>query len=114
MRLTTGMLSAAYDLLRQTRPFDKWALPDSEEVRFAVLRTRRKFGDCDTKSALIRLSSAQHTRLSGVLATMAHEMVHLHMQEAGARKDSSRHGPAFKRLAAQVCRYHPEFDPVGF
>lgn len=114
MKLTPDLLAAAYELLRQTAPFDKWNLPDSEDVTFSVLRTAKLFGDYTTPPHTIRLSTRRHTRLTGVLATMAHEMLHLHLGEMGCHKDSVRHGPAFRLLAGEVCVQHPEFDPAIF
>lgn len=115
MRLTPDLLAAAYDLLRHTAPFDKWNLPESEDVTFSVLRTTTLFGDYNTTPQhTIRLSERRHTRLTGVLATMAHEMLHLHLGEIGCAKDSARHGPAFRLLAGEVCAAHPEFDPSVF
>lgn len=116
MKLTPDLLAAAYELLRETAPFSGWALPESEDVTFTPLRTTRLWGDCAkllSGKFRVRLSSTKHTRLTAVLATMAHEMIHLHLDYAGA-KDNSDHGRVFRRLAAQVCRHHPEFDPATF
>lgn len=116
MRLTPDLLASAYDLLRHTKPFEGWNLPEAEDIRFEVLRTRKLWGDCalmgDGRNR-IRLSSTRHTRLTTVLATMAHEMIHLHLDRCGA-KDSSDHGVAFRQLRDKVCRVNPEFDPETF
>lgn len=115
MKLTPDLLAAAYELLRQSAPFDRWNLPEPEDVRFAVLRTTKLFGDYSKDAQhTIRLSARKHTRLTGVLATMAHEMLHLHLGEIGCAKDSHRHGPAFRALAAEVCAAHPDFDASVF
>lgn len=116
MRLTPDLLRASYALLAETAPFDKWALPDVDDVEFSTLKTSRLFGDIHRRAGRysIRLSEARHTRLTGVLATMAHEMTHLHLDETGCEKDSTRHGPAFRAYAVQVCAAHPEFDPTTF
>lgn len=112
MRLTPDLLAAAYSLLRETDPFRGWNLPDAEDVRFAVTKSR-DFGDY-SRPHLIRLSARRHTRLSGILATVAHEMLHLHLEEVGAKADSAAHGPGFCKLARLVCRHHPEFDTASF
>ena len=123
MRLTTDMLAAAYDLLRATPPFDGWNLPDSDEVRFKVLRTSANFGDCsqDDKGWVIRLSDKLHPRLTGAITTMAHEMIHIHLDEtacqsrhARLRSDSATHGPGFRACAVKVLKQFPEFDPATF
>lgn len=115
MRLTPDLLAAAYDLLRHSEPFVRWNLPEPEDVRFGVLRTTRVFGDYGKSDKhTIRLSAPRHTRLTGILATMAHEMLHLRLAEAGCAKDSRRHGPAFRALASEVCAAHPDFDAASF
>lgn len=115
MRLTTVMLASAYDLLRATPPFDGWNLPEPEDITFNVLRTREIQGDCSLVGECyrIRLSAPWHTRLSSLLETMGHEMVHLHLDHCGA-KDSSEHGRGFKRVAAEVCAVHRDFDEGSF
>lgn len=116
MRLTPGLMAAAYSLLRETEPFRRWNLPDAEDVTFGVMRATDRMGDHVKRGYThrIRLSTKFHVRVSAMLATMAHEMIHLHMQEAGAKRDSARHGPAFRRVAKTVLRHHPEFDPGVF
>lgn len=118
MRLTPDLLAAAYSLLRETEPFRRWNLPDAEEIRFEVVKTRAWQGEYVSwqgeHSHRIRISQWFHKRIIRLLETMAHEMLHLHMREAGAKQDSHRHGPAFKKLCRLVLRHHPEFDPVGF
>lgn len=123
MKLTPDLLASAYSMLRETAPFDGWDLPDADDVRFRVLKTTRLYGDAvatlrgRTRVAenwQIRLSEGKHSRLSGVLETMAHEMVHVHLREIGCHSDSSHHGPAFQACAKQVTDAHPEFDPVIF
>lgn len=116
MKLTANMLAAAYDLLRHTPPFDKWNLPEPEDVHFAVIHGRKVSGDClhqTDGSFRIRISETHHGRLSALLATMGHEMIHLHLDHSGA-KDSSEHGIAFKHLAAQVVHHNRDFDVETF
>lgn len=116
MHLTPDLLRSAYALLRETAPFDKWALPEAEDVEFRVLRTCRWYGDCQRRGEqwIIRLSESKHPRLLGMLSTMAHELIHVHLREVACHRDSHHHGPAFRGYAEQVLAAHPEFDPVTF
>lgn len=108
LHLTPEILERSYELLRATRPFSAWRLPEADDVEFHVLRTRRVHGDCSREAGgfVVRISQA-HSYLPSLLATMAHEMCHMR-----AVPDVS-HGSAFKKLAAQVCKFHG-FDPGSF
>lgn len=111
--LTREMLAAAYDLIEYTDPFCKWNLPASDEVAFDVVTTRYRFGDCiGTGKLRIRISSRFVGRLTSLVESVAHEMVHLHM-DIGGVIESDPHGPGFRKLAAQVCKVHG-FDPKLF
>lgn len=116
MRLTPPLLAAAYDLLRHTPPFEKWNLPEPDDVLFGVLRSTQFQADCRQMPAgtfRIRVSEPYHGRLSVVLATVGHEMIHLHLDQCGA-KDSSEHGAAFRACAAEVVAHHRDFDIETF
>lgn len=123
MHLTPELLSAAYDFLRHTKPFDGWNLPEPEDVQFAVLKRKTGYGDAGMtpKGWVIRLSDPLHERTTGLLSTMAHEMIHVHLDESACtsrhktlRTDSRTHGPAFRAFAKQVLEHHLDFDPVTF
>jgi predicted SprT family Zn-dependent metalloprotease len=60
----------------------------------------------------IGLSQRAVHSTSTLMATMAHEMIHLHQHEAG-RCTRGHHNAQFRRIAARVCRVHG-FDPEGF
>ncbi len=115
LHLTPELLRVSYALLRGTMPFKRWQLPESADVQFIVMRTNRIFADYarDGEQDVIRVSQPRHTRLGTLLASMAHEMVHLKLEAAGCR-DRSAHGPEFKRLADRVCKHHLEFDRATF
>lgn len=112
--LTPDVLRAAYDYLSETPPFRRWNMPDSEEVRFLVVRDPALRG-------WYRYQNGRHTiaisrrcigHTANLIATMAHEMIHLHEQNARAC-GRGEHGAAFRRWAAQVCKAHG-FDPLLF
>lgn len=114
------MLEAAYDFLRTTPPFLRWRLPESDDVVFRVLNSNKDFGayhyqdgahtiDCSCKMV-------GHTET--LMSLMAHEMIHLRLALTGQEYKNIKakptiHNAAFKRYAAQVCRYHG-FDPKAF
>jgi hypothetical protein len=116
--LTPEMLAAAYDFLKATPPFNKWGLPESEEVKFRVGRrpTEAARYQWDGVCHTITVSEKGVGYSASLLRAMAHEMVHLHLEETGmeSRAHSAEvHNGAFRVLAAQVCKVHG-FDPKAF
>jgi hypothetical protein len=109
--INKATLIAAYDLLRTTSPFLSWKLPNAETIDFAVIRDRTNYGDCDGET--IRVSSGRHGHLSTLLATVAHEMIHLHQMRCRLETPNTEHNADFRRRAARVCRLHG-FDPKVF
>lgn len=112
--LTPDALRAAYDYLCETPPFRRWNLPDSDDVRFLVVRdpTLRGWYRYQEARHVIAISRRCIGHTANLIATMAHEMIHLHEQNARAC-GRGEHSAAFKRWAAQVCRAHG-FDPLLF
>lgn len=111
LMITKSTIIAAYELLRTTPPFLDWKLPDTDGVDFAILRDRTTYGDCDGET--IRVSSGRHGHLSTLLATVAHEMIHLHQMRRKLETPKTEHNADFRRRAARVCRLHG-FDPKVF
>ena len=101
--LTSETLRAAYDYLRTTPPFSRWKLPASYEVAFKVGRQNDVRGahhyKYDDQSHEVIISEVCVGRTDSLLATMAHEMIHVHQQHA-------KHGAEFKRFAKAVCKRH--------
>ena len=90
-------------MLKLTRPFNRWNLPDSCNVKFHVLKTEGHSGDHfrDEKGVdHIRLSEKKHATLNTIIQTVAHEMCHM--------KDETKamHGKRWHKLADSVCKYH--------
>ena len=110
--ITPKLLRATYDFLRATPPFNRWGLPQGEDVIFQVTRSRKTQGDHLFINGVhtIRVSCVKVGYTAGLIALMAHEMVHSACDLKGVR---SEHGEAFKERAAAVCRYHG-FDPAEF
>jgi hypothetical protein len=113
--LTREMLEQAYEYLCVTPPFNKWNLPHGEDIAFRVVRSRDMLGWYSRLRGgqhIIALSTNCIGRTDSLMATMAHEMIHLH-QAAVGMETPSHHNTAFKKLAARVCAIHG-FDPKLF
>jgi len=107
--LTPEVLRASYDFLNSTIPFSRWNLPEGEDVRFKVVRSRSLCGYHDNgkpgKRKLVVAVSCIFIKTNAALVlTIAHEMCHVHQFRHFPR--DPEHGPAFKRLADQVCKIH--------
>lgn len=119
MHLTPEMLESAYNFLLTTRPFRAWKLPESDDVEFHVDGCFPAYADHTWYANglhRVRVSRRKHATPLELLASVAHEMVHIH-QRRGERishkKHTAPHGSKFKRLAAQVCKHHG-FNPATF
>ena len=115
LHISPAMIEGAYELLRTTPPFRGWKLPHADDVTFVVLRKRRPFADTHfdrKKGFMVRVSHTAHTQLSTLLATVAHEMIHIRQGQLG-QWHGPDHGALFNKLADQVCWYH-HFDRGAF
>jgi hypothetical protein len=112
---TRDTLRAAYNFLCETPPFDRWNLPDGEEVEFVVIKSKTDAGwhKIENGKDYIACSSETIGRTHSLIELMAHEMVHLHQRRIGTETPGTVHNRAFKLLAAQVCRNHG-YDPKLF
>ena len=116
--ITPEMIAAAYDYLKATPPFVKWSLPESDEVKFSVAKFKRDYASYqwDGKRHHIRMSANAIGHSLTLFRYLAHEMIHLHLEETGMESRTGgqdTHNAAFKVLAAQVCKVHG-FDPKAF
>jgi hypothetical protein len=120
LRLTPEMLESAYEYLRVSQPFHAWNLPHADQVSFRVLGARDRFGHFRGRHRKARGAddfseiaiSAKLVKSSDLLiATMAHEMIHLYQDETGNAR--GHHNPAFQKLARRVCAIHG-FDLESF
>lgn len=112
--LTVETLRAAYDYLNTTPPFNRWNLPDGEDVRFRVVGDPLVQGRYrwDGRQHVIDISRRLIGRTMSLMDVMAHEMLHLHEENAGAC-GSGEHSAAFRKWSTQVCKWHG-FDPLLF
>lgn len=104
--VTPKNMRAAYVLLRQLPPFSRWKLPSADEVRFELVRDPTTAADyvALTKHR-IRLHPHLHCTLEELLASVAHEMVHMRQQVLGRLPiEGDGHNADFMRMAHQVSR----------
>jgi hypothetical protein len=112
--LTPEMLRQAYEFVCTTPPFNKWNLPDGEDVVFRVVRdpALRGWYRKEGKKHVIAVSARSTGHTASLIAVIAHEAIHLHEKHNSAC-GSGQHSAAFERWAAETCRYHG-FDPKMF
>ena len=116
--LTPETLAAAYDYLKATPPFNKWNLPESEDIKFKVGKGRRDYGSYrwDGKQHTVTISSNMVGHTATLLRYLAHEMIHIQLEETDMESRTGgqdTHNAAFRVLAAQACKVHG-FDPKAF
>ena len=106
--LTKDMLAAAYDFLVTTPPFNRWNLPDSDDILFKVVRAR-------DHQAYHQMSEGKHTvavschtigHTNSLMMAVGHELIHLYQAETGTDTSGVVHNAAFKKLAERVCKIH--------
>lgn len=121
LTLTPAVLEAAYNFLKATKPYSGWKMPDSSEIEFWVGRRRGEFG-CYVSNGnkypyhRIHVSAHMVKATHPLIATMAHEMVHVRDQildPSWPHTDDDGHGPKFQKMADMVCRIHG-FDRSTF
>jgi hypothetical protein len=118
LHLTPDCLENAYEYLRTTPPFRGMNLPHADNLVFRVMGARDRFGHFrgryksipDLNEIGVSISSVNSTDL--LMATMAHEMIHLYQHENGSATRSA-HNTEFERIASRVCRVHG-FDRETF
>lgn len=115
LTLNKEMLAAAYDYLCEFPPFNEWNLPPAEDIKFRVSRHRDRFAHHQMIGGdhHIVFSSRFIGRHTTLLATLAHELIHVH-QEHSCINSRNPHGKAFQRLADLVCKIHNDFDRLTF
>lgn len=101
MNITPNHVAAVYEMLRQFRPFDRWKLPEADEVGFHVKAIRDHGVYLYDNGHNITVSSLLVDSPSSLLDVTGHEMIHLRQQLRGLPLN---HNAEFRRLANQVCR----------
>ncbi|HJR55150.1 MAG TPA: SprT-like domain-containing protein [Rhizomicrobium sp.] len=128
LHLTPELLEASYEYLRLSPPFRGWNLPEGDQISFRVMGARDRYGHFrgrHTKARAkarasargvdsfseIAISAGKVRSTDMLMATMAHEMIHLYQDETGSAR--GHHNPQFLSLAARVCAFHG-FDLESF
>jgi hypothetical protein len=121
IEVTPQMIEATYDLLALTEPFRRWQIPHGENVQFSAKRELKRAGwqrsetiKSETETRLkhrMNISPRHIGHLSTLTEIVAHEMIHVYLDEIKVHE--VEHGPAFRKLALEVCRIHG-FDPRHF
>jgi hypothetical protein len=104
--ITPDMLEATYELLRVTLPFRRWKLPHPDDLGFRVSGARDRHAHYRNHKGVKEICVSQfHAKgLEKLQQDVAHEMVHLRLDEVGDSRVN--HGPKFVRLAKIVCWRH--------
>ena len=113
LHLTPAVIVGCYEFLRATPPFDKWKLPEADDVEFRTISAVRLYGEHQIYTTGEHIIYISHRRVGytrTLMETMAHEMVHVRQAMRG---DRDVHGASFKMMARRVCEYHG-FDPMAF
>ena len=112
--VTPKRLAAVYDMLRVFPPFSKWRLPPGSEVKFHVGRSKKyeALWWIDGDRHHIEITKPKHGHLVTLVASMAHEMLHVQQRLAGT-ETRAEHNAEFDRLKLRVCKALG-FDPGQF
>lgn len=110
--LSPELLAHAYDYLCCCPPFDKLNMPPSDDIIFRVTKSNKHFAQYFIREGkhYIDVSQKYVGSHSMLLATLAHEAIHLHLEEIDA---CDQHGPNWRKLADEVCKIH-SFDRLTF
>lgn len=112
--VTAETVRAVYVMLLCFPPFSRWSLPPPEKVNFCVAPLKSMWGDFDPNNHTIRISTVNVTTFLSLVTAVAHEMVHLKQDVSGRWPAKDAHNADFKRMAKQVCKHFPFFDPGNF
>lgn len=113
LQLTPDMLVNAYEYLRDTLPFRRMNLPEGDQLLFRVIGAKDRLGYFRGRYRRGRSEDFNEIAISGnevsstalLMATMAHEMIHLYQHESGTCPRGF-HNRKFRQIAARVCRLH--------
>lgn len=118
LQLTPAIARSAYDFLCECPPFDRWNMPDGDDIGFKIVADQNLHGwllstgrGRRRKHTLV-LSSATISHLTTFLSVLAHEMIHLHLELTGQSK-GGEHNKAFRVLAERTAK-RLGFDPKAF
>ena len=104
--VTPQRLESVYAMLREWPPFSSWRLPRAEDVSFHVAKTNRWHAAWWVKEGKhhIEVSEKKHGHLNSLIASMAHEMIHIRQKVAKTETPNTEHNAEFHRIAKRVCK----------
>jgi hypothetical protein len=94
-------------------------MPPEDRIKFVIKRNNLKaFAtyQWDGKQHVISLSPIAISHLDTMIEKVAHEMIHMYLEENGLESrslDSDAHNKHFRKYAARVCKHHG-WDPKAF
>lgn len=109
LRLSRDLCAGLYDALRKADPWRGLKLPPSHKVIFKIINDPKVFADFEVKRGIpiIRVSRARNGQLTTLLATIGHEMKHLHQWQTGDREAHGARFQAFAKRAASAIGVDP-------
>ena len=104
--ITPQRLAGVYEMLRQWPPFSGWRLPLASAVKFHILKTDKWHADwwIEGNTHHIRASEKKHYHLVSLMASMAHEMIHVRQRITKTETSGAEHNAEFHVLAKRVCK----------
>lgn len=103
MHLSADAVVAAYSFLRATRPFNRWRLPDADEIVFTVTGSKVHYGAANWSKRSLWVSGRLIGHTDTLLRVLAHEMAHF---RADAQGETAVHGRLWHRAVRSICREH--------
>ena len=91
----------AYQMLREMEPFCSWRLP--LRVHTKVVSDPSMYGCFEDCPDTITISTAKVWDVEQLVATVAHEMIHLHQHKLKQLSDTNPHDAFFMEQARIVC-----------
>ena len=112
MKLKPELIAAAYEFLRNTPPFNRWALPPTAEVTFSTLKDPHgalfgyyQYDPEGQRMHHIRISEGKVGTIRTLVFVMAHEMIHV-AQVMERTTTKGEHNRDFHRRKRQIARLH--------
>ena len=109
MTPTPKSLEAMYLMLCQLKPFNRWDLPSTAEIKFLVTDEEDAYGTYEfDEEHIITISKAKCSHFETIIKTLAHEVIHMKRMKF---EDWDKHNAAFKRYSKQISAEFG-FDPL--
>jgi hypothetical protein len=105
--VTPERVASVYAMLREWPPFSGWRLPPAEDVAFHVAKTNRWHAAwwIDPKGVHhVEVSEKKHSHLNSLIASVAHEMIHIRQRISRTETPNTEHNAAFLQCGKRVCR----------